>query len=945
MNRKKLLILAAITAAILIVALPLFALATGVIGSSSSSGAQPIARQVQELFSGNNSNSNKAEQNTQTAESRAGDTVEVASLTDFEGRTIGGGSGNEIVQISVGNNHSLALDTDGNLWTWGHGGHGQLGLGDTNNRPIPTRVTAGAAKWQSVFAGLDHSLALDIDGNLWSWGNNGFGQLGLNGSNDRAIPTQVTAGVAQWQSVSAGSSYSLALDIDGNLWAWGQGSSGKLGLGDTADKPTPTKVTQGATKWQAVSAGSNHSLALDSAGNLWAWGSGGNGRLGLGSDVANKSIPVQVPTGATKWQAVFAGGNHSSALDTDGNLWMWGHGGSGQLGLGDTDSKNIPTKVTQGAAKWQTISAGNLYSLALDTDGNLWAWGAGSNGGLGLGDSANTAIPTKVTQGAAKWQAVPEGGIGGTVNGHSLALDTDGNLWAWGRNSVGQLGKGITTFEGEQGTGTNNWIPWRLAGSLMHTSDTDWTIAADATVPSSGAVGITNKGADATTEIVLNFDRPMNPAITGKITVDNGARVRTAKGVWSDSVRGENTVFTAPLTLIASNTVHTATVSGFADSFTKTEMHEHNWSFETGNIVLPPEIGAEGVIVKVVQAPEGTTIPSFDFGYKFVPVQAELSDAPLVLSRPVSDVPAIANPTLTLDVANIEVKDDIAMAVGTFDLEEMLEGVVFPGGGAYVYNVSEIEDSSRTLDAGAILTGGLETYQVRVFADNTGTMRSYTVYETNESAPGSFDVDKNKVETLLFLGMYTTTSGDDTYNAFEITNESEGEYASLDTVFNYTLTLTDPALGSGIGKVNAEIVKTSTDAQVKEFEITAGVNTFSLKHDEKLVIDTLPSGTRFSVTKAADAECETRADIVLAGAVAKTHSETVGVDLVTDTHIVSDTGRNAVDVINVYTLTMETGLIISSLPAAVALLSLAGLVFLVASKRRNRIEEVVEVRR
>jgi len=685
-----------------------------------------------------------------------------------------------------------------------------------------------------------------------------------------------------------------------------------------------------------VSAGSNHSLALDTDGNLWSWGRNEFGQLGL-NDTNNRPIPTQVTADAAKWQSISAGNAYSLAIDTDGNLWAWGAGSNGQLGLSDTNSRPIPTQVTAGAAKWQSVAAG-FHSLALDTDGNLWAWGSGSSGRLGLNDNNDRPIPTQVTADAAKWQSISAG------NTHSLALDTDGNLWSWGRNEFGQLGKGITTPSGQQGTGTNNWIPSRIAGSLMHASNTDWTIATDATVPSSGAVGITNKGADATTEIVLNFDRPMDTSVTGKITVDNGARVRAAKGTWSESARGENTVFTAPLTLLASNTVHTATVSGFADSFTKTDMYEHTWSFETGNIVLPPEIGAEGVIVKVVQAPEGTTIPEFDFDYKFVPAQVELNDTPPVLSRPVSDVPAIANQTLMLDTDEIEVEDGIATAVGIFDLESMLENIDFPSGGVYVYNVSEVKDTTRNLD-GAILTDGLETYQVRVLADNTGTMRSYTVYETHEGTPGSFDIDKDKVEALVFTATYTTVSGDDTYNAFEITNESEGEYAALDTVFNYALTLTDPALGSGIGSVKAKVVKTSTDTQVREIDIVAGVNTFTLKHDEKLVIDTLPSGTRFSVTKTANSECETRASVVLAGAVAKTHSETLGVDLVTDTHVVSDSGRNAVDVVNVYTLAMDTGLIVASLPASFALLSLVGLVLLVVSKRRNRIEEAAEVRR
>jgi alpha-tubulin suppressor-like RCC1 family protein len=360
------------------------------------------------------------------------------------------GTSTDWIAIAAGGYHSLALKRDGTLWVWGRNDFGQLGLGDTTNRSTPTQVGT-STDWIAIAAGGYHSLALKRDGTLWAWGRNDFGQLGfpftrphlVNQDTDWSIATSTIT------STISVSNHFMALKQNGTLWAWGNNSSGQLGLGNTTNRSTPTQVGT-STDWIAIAAGDSHSLALKRDGTLWAWGYNYYGQLGLG-DYNNRSTPTQVGT-STDWIAIAAGDFHSLALKRDGTLWAWGYNYYGQLGLGNTTNRSTPTQVGT-STDWIAIAAGAFHSLALKRDGTLWAWGYNSSGQLGLGNTTNRSTPTQVGT-STDWIAIAAGGY------HSLALKRDGTLWVWGSNGYGQLGLGDTTNRStptQVGTSTD-WI-------------------------------------------------------------------------------------------------------------------------------------------------------------------------------------------------------------------------------------------------------------------------------------------------------------------------------------------------------------------------------------------------------------------------------------------------------------------------------------------------------
>ena len=305
---------------------------------------------------------------------------------------------------------------------------------------------------------------------LWSWGYGGQGALGQNNLTYYSSPVQVGA-LKNWSVVSAGSNYCLAIKTDGSLWAWGNGGSGRLGDGTAVDKSSPIQIGS-LTNWASVSAGNLHSLAVKTDGTLWAWGSNVQGELGDGT-ATGKSSPIQIGS-LTNWSKVSAGRNSFSlAVKTNGTLWAWGYNIDGMLGDGTTTTRSSPVQIGS-LTNWASVSACNAYSFGIKTDGTLWAWGNNRQGQLGFGNTYYYSSPGQVGS-LTNWRSISR-----DLQGYNtvIAVKTNNTAWSWGRNQYGQMGIGdTTTYSSPVQIGSlTNWSVVECDGASAIGLKTDGTI-------------------------------------------------------------------------------------------------------------------------------------------------------------------------------------------------------------------------------------------------------------------------------------------------------------------------------------------------------------------------------------------------------------------------------------------------------------------------------------
>ena len=286
------------------------------------------------------------------------------------------------------------------------------------------------------------SFAIQSDNSLWAWGDNRHGQIG-NGTTSKwenpelyPIPIKVMENAV---AVSAGSTHVMVIRTDGSLWAWGRNNFGQLGDGtitiyddnweiiEDNNQNIPIKIIEDVI---AVSAGSEHTTAITADGSLWAWGANHRGQLGNGT-IAQWDEPELNPVRIMENVVyVSAAQDHTMAIRTDGSLWAWGANHRGQLGNGAStqwDEPN-PIKVMENVI---AVSAENWRTMAVTADGILWAWGSNMSHSLGDGTNIDRYNPTRIMTGIA------------CISG-SMAIDTNGGLWVWGSNSFGELGDGST---------------------------------------------------------------------------------------------------------------------------------------------------------------------------------------------------------------------------------------------------------------------------------------------------------------------------------------------------------------------------------------------------------------------------------------------------------------------------------------------------------------------
>lgn len=346
--------------------------------------------------------------------------------------------------VSAGRDHTCAIDTLGQPWCWGNGTFGQLGDGDMTgtDKWQPVAVT-GSLTATTISAGGFHTCALVGNQVAWCWGDDNSGQLGDNNPTTfTSYQPRMVAGNHAFKAISAGGEHTCALDSAGKAWCWGSDDHGQVGDGnaDQSDKYAPVAVA-GDHTFATISAGWAATCAVDTAGHAWCWGEDQAGQLGDGdTGGTSKSEPVAV-AGGHSFATISAGAGHTCALDVTGAAWCWGEDqfkqtGGSSLNVSPAIVHYEPVAVS-GGHTFATISAGAYHNCAVDTSSHAWCWGENQDGRLGDGDTTGTdSLDPLAVSGGHTFAAISAG------DRHTCAIDTSGHAWSWGWFYQGRLGLG-----------------------------------------------------------------------------------------------------------------------------------------------------------------------------------------------------------------------------------------------------------------------------------------------------------------------------------------------------------------------------------------------------------------------------------------------------------------------------------------------------------------------
>ena len=344
----------------------------------------------------------------------------------------------DVMQVAAGEYHTVALRSNGTVYSWGGNGFCQLGDGTTTDSHVPIQVLGVGGVGvltdvTTITAGDYHTVVIKSNGTAYAWGYNVHGELGDGTTTNRNTPVQVT-GLTNVTAIAAGYSHSVAVRSDDTVYAWGWNVYGQLGDGTTTNRLTPVQIS-GLTDVTEIAAGRVHTVALKSDATVYAWGYNQMGQLGDGTNTDRHS-PVQV-TGLTDATAIAAGNYNTLALKSDGTVYAWGYNNRGQLGDGTITNRNTPVQVT-GLTDVTAIAGGYYHTVAIKSDGTVYAWGSNSNGQLGDGTTTERHTPVEVSS-LTNATAIAAG------YEDTVALKQDGSVYAWGLNDIGQLGDGTTT--------------------------------------------------------------------------------------------------------------------------------------------------------------------------------------------------------------------------------------------------------------------------------------------------------------------------------------------------------------------------------------------------------------------------------------------------------------------------------------------------------------------
>ena len=332
-----------------------------------------------------------------------------------------------IAAVSTGGFQTCALTSTGGVECWGAG-----------STTVPVAVSGLSSGVIAITSGGTFACALTTAGGVECWGDNSYGQLGNGTATDSSVPVAVSGLSSGVSAISAGNAQTCALQAGGGVECWGDNFAGQLGNGTTTGSLVPVAVSGLSSGVSAISAGSNYTCALTSAGGVECWGDNTYGQLGNGT-TTDSSVPVAVSGLSSAASAISAGGNHTCALTTAEGVQCWGSNSSGQLGDGTTTNRYVPVAVSGLSNGVSAVSVGQNHTCALTSDGGVECWGSNSSGQLGNGTATDSSVPVAVSGLSSGVSAIATGGD------NTCALPSTGGVECWGYNFYGELGNGTTT--------------------------------------------------------------------------------------------------------------------------------------------------------------------------------------------------------------------------------------------------------------------------------------------------------------------------------------------------------------------------------------------------------------------------------------------------------------------------------------------------------------------
>ena len=676
--------------------------------------------------------------------------------------------------IAVGAYHSLAVRGGNEVMAWGRNDMGQLGLGTSgegSSQSFPN-VLSGLINIVDLAAGENHSLALSDSGDVWAWGNNSHGQLGIgaaDGETEIDKPEKVLL-LTDIIAIDGGYAHSLALQSNGTVWAWGNNTHGQLGIGKSGIETSESipNLIQTLDSCISIAAGYGHSVALKKDGTVWTWGFNSSGQLGDGTEI-DRNQPAIVP-GLSNIISIAAGDYHTVALKNDGTVWTWGDNPFGQLGDDTTLMKNTPTRVLY-ISNVISVAAGYVHTLALKNDGTVWGWGGNVYGQLGDNTTEMRTRPVKADL-FPKAIAIEAGHY------HSMALKSDGSVWSFGANSFGQLGDG--TLKGEslplQVHGENNVDKLNIGTPYFIDEDSQ-----------TGAILFSINDEETPAEHLVVSASSSNPRLVPetKITLEGTGRIR------SITVKPEKNQFgRATITIKVSDGLSSST-----DSFTL-------WINEINDGPQISDIGYQSIDEDTPSPDIPFTVNDMETPADYLLVYANSSNKELIpnsniiisgigINRTIKLIPA--ENMYGIATITLEVSDGVAVVSDTFtvrvkdvndppvisDIPDQMTDEDTPTS-AIVFSVSDMETPAGNLIVTASTSDPEKVPVSNLLIEGSGQSRTVTitpVADQNGNVQITLNVSDGSLNAQKSFDLYIEPV-DDSPKISKIANQETFEYVA-----------------------------------------------------------------------------------------------------------------------------------------------------------------------